>query len=48
MLAFENIKYLGRVVSMKSIKRLYENPKATELVLTTALQLNDSELTNVN
>jgi hypothetical protein len=48
MLAFQNIKHLGRVVSMQSIKRLHENPKATELVLITALQLNDFELINVN
>lgn len=48
MLAFQNIKYLGRVISMKAISRLTEEPESTELILSTALQLNDMELLTLN
>ena len=48
MLALTNIKYLGRVVSMKAISYLCQMPESTELILSTALQLNDTELLSSN
>jgi hypothetical protein len=40
MLAFQNIKYLGRVASMKAVSYLHKDPSATELLFSTTLQLN--------
>lgn len=48
MLACQNIKYLGRVVSMNVISKQLQNPKATELILVTGMLLNESELLNLN
>ena len=48
MLAFQNMVYLGRVVSMDAIRQLTDDVKLTELILVSALTLNDTELLNVN
>lgn len=48
MLACQNIKLLGRVVSMNVISKYLQNPKSAELMLVTAMLLNENELLNLN
>jgi len=48
LLAFQNMVYLGRVISMDVIRQLAEDVKSIELIIVTALSLNDQELLNIN